>query len=161
MLALLTAGQSRLYGGRGRCQRFVSDSRDSNFRWEAAQPLGWLAGSKLRQSHAGLRAGFEHGEQVGETEQLPDRFVVVDQDQLAAALLRRDVEADDRAQAGTIHARDFPEVNDDSASGRKEATDVVLQGLGMLRSQATLALNDGGALPRPRFQGQVGDRNCW
>ncbi len=30
--ALLTAGQSRLYGARRRCQRFVSDGSDSNFR---------------------------------------------------------------------------------------------------------------------------------
>lgn len=117
-------------------------------------------GFKLRQSHAGFRAGFEDGEQVGETEKIPDRFVVVDQNQLAAALFRRDVKTDDRAQAGTIHARDIPEVDDDSASGREQSTDMVLHGFGMLRCQATLALDEHGVVPRPRFQNQVGHRNC-
>lgn len=134
-------------------------SQRSKFSIGAAQPLGWLAGSKLRQSHAGLRAGFEHREQVREAEKIPDRFVVVDQDQLAAALFRGDVEADDGAQAGTIHAGDFPEVDDDSATGGEQITDMVLQGRGVFHGQATLALNNHGVVPRPCFQSQVGRRN--
>ena len=148
---LLTAGQPRLYGGRRRCQRFVSDRCDLNFRWGAAQLLEWPTGSRLRQSHAGLRAGFEHGEQVGETEKIPNRFVVVDQDQLAAALFRRDVEADDGAEAGAIHAGEFLEIEDDSASGRKQSTDMVLQCCRVFHGQAAFALNDHGVVPRPRF----------
>src|SRR5579863_5354662 len=97
---------------------------------------------RLRQTHARLSARLEYRKQVAEAEEILDRLVVVDQEQLAAGLLRRNVQADDCTEAGAVHAADVLEVDDDSAGARKQIPDMVLHGFRIFHRQAAFALND-------------------
>jgi hypothetical protein len=75
---------------------------------------------RLGQPRAGTRTAFEDGEHIRQSEEILDRFVVIDQDELATGLMRRDVEANDRTQSGAVHSRDLFEIEDDSSGGWKQ-----------------------------------------
>ena len=79
-----------------------------------------LGALSLGQPRAGTRTVFEHGEHIRQFEEILDRFVVVDQDNLATGLMRRDVEANDRTQSGAVHSCDLLEIEDDSSAGWKQ-----------------------------------------
>jgi len=70
-------------------------------------------GRSSREPHTGLGAGFKHGEQVGYSQKIPDRIVVVDKEKIALGLSSGDVEADDGAESRTVHPGDFLEVQNE------------------------------------------------
>ena len=85
--------------------------------------------------------GFEQGEQIGHAEEVAYGLIGVDEFDAAAARASGDVEADDSAEAGTVHLRNFLEVKHDPLVTRDAIADRVFQRGGVLAGEPAEALN--------------------
>jgi hypothetical protein len=84
----------------------------------------------------------EHGQEIGEAEELPNPLANVEELHLASCRASRGVKTDEGAEAHAVHAGDIRQVQHDSFGGWDDGADLGVKDVGQLRDELSVASHD-------------------